>query len=266
MSKRSLKVYDMEKISNYQKVMMIRFMKNNQDLFNSKCSKAIHKKKWQILSTLLNLERNGVQNKLEEWEKIWMDWNKDVKTKIRNEKKNQTQTGGGSPIPVEFDFLDDQLRSLVLKVDLTLPPQEKWEVDALKNFNLQSAAEEMPQISTRSNKKNKSTTTKENSKKDASEDVILVSESDEEESSSSKVQCSDKKASLGKNLPINKLRSIMLRRRSHLNAYQELKIKKLNDIIKLKESKLKIEERKNVILGNISECLKELTEEMRRGQ
>lgn len=56
----------------------------------------------------------------------------------------------------------------------------------------------------------------------------------------------------------------MIKRKIHLSAYQELKIKKLNEIIKLKESKLEVSQNRNEILNKISDALKDLTEEMGR--
>lgn len=60
----------MENISNLQKVIIIRFMKENKDFLHSKCSKVLQKKKWQMLSVILNLEKNGVKKTVDSWEKV----------------------------------------------------------------------------------------------------------------------------------------------------------------------------------------------------
>lgn len=60
----------MESVSNLQKVILIRFMSINKGLINKKSSKGVNKKKWQVLSTLLNMEKNGLKTNIDKWEKV----------------------------------------------------------------------------------------------------------------------------------------------------------------------------------------------------
>lgn len=77
---------------------------------------------------------------------IWFDWISDVKLKTRNEKKNLNQTGGGSPVPVHFEYMDEQLTALLKNEDIVLPPPENWELDALKTLNNEEVPEKKTQV------------------------------------------------------------------------------------------------------------------------
>lgn len=46
---------------------------------------------------------------------IWNKWKSDVRIKMRDERKNREATGGGSPIPIAYHFLDEQLITLLSK-------------------------------------------------------------------------------------------------------------------------------------------------------